>query len=110
MGSKVTVMVDLDRSGRLVAVSMEMPIWIVEDGFRGIDHPDPDAGVFSRMMCSDTVTIEATMKARHEIAQALTKALLDAMGAGDTRMGYPQASNAALTGAKPVGGASELKR
>jgi hypothetical protein len=93
MGSKVTVYIDLDRGGQQICVTQEMPIWIIEDAIRDIDFPCVDADAFGRFLCIDAVTVEATMKARHEIATALTKALLDAMGAGDKRMGYPKSSS-----------------
>ncbi len=78
-------------------MSKEIEPWIVENAFVPIDRPSEDADGLARMLCGDTVTIAATMKARGEIAKALagalTDALLDAMGASDTRMGYPQAPN-----------------
>jgi hypothetical protein len=93
MGSKVTLIVEIDRRGKRLVVEKKMDIWIVEDAIRDIDLPDGTADGFSRYLCSDVATIEATMKARHEIAKSLTTAILDALGAGDKRMGYPQASN-----------------
>jgi len=93
MGSKVTLIVELDRRGQRVAVEKEMDIWVVENAIRAIDLPDGTADGFSRYLCSDVATIEATLKARHEIAKSLTAAILDALQAGDKRMGYPQASN-----------------
>ena len=80
MGSKVMVSVQLDRQGRSAVVEEVMPIWVVEKAFRPIDLPDGTADGFSRFLCSDVVMVEETMKARQEIAQHLTKALLDAMG------------------------------
>lgn len=90
MGSTVTVSVRLDRRGNEVCVIKEMSNWIVEDAFKSIDLPDFGAAGFDMFLCSDTVMVEATMKARNEIAKDLTRTLLDAMGAGDTRMGYPK--------------------
>lgn len=76
MGSKVKLIIEIDRRGQRVAVEKEMDIWIVEDAIRAIDLPDG--------------TVEATIKARNEIARSLTTAILDALQAGDKRMGYPQ--------------------
>lgn len=93
MGSKVKLIVEIDRRGQRVAVEKEMDIWIVEDAIRAIDLPDGTADGFTRYLCSGVATIEATIKARNEIARSLTTAILDALQAGDKRMGYPQASN-----------------
>ena len=98
MGSKVKLIVEIDRRGQRVAVEKEMDIWIVEDAIRAIDLPDGTADGFTRYMCSDFATVEATIKARNEIARSLTTAILDALQAGDKRMGYPQASNVELRG------------
>jgi hypothetical protein len=90
MSAKVTLIVEIDRYGRRVAVEQGMDLWIVEDAIRHIDLPDGTADGFGRYLCSDTVTIEATMKSRREIAAVLTNAIIKALGAGDTRMGYSQ--------------------
>ena len=94
----VTVIVELNRGGDRVAVSREMDDWIVENTFAPLDLPSPGAGGFSRMLCTDTATIQATMKARNQIAKGLseriTEALLAMMGARDTEMGYPPNKNA----------------
>ncbi|XVJ69848.1 MAG: hypothetical protein HEQ39_09490 [Rhizobacter sp.] len=90
MSAKVTLIVEIDRYGRRIAVDQEMDMWIVEDAIRHIDLPDGTADGFGRYLCTDPLTIEKTMKSRHEIASVLTNTIIKALGAGDTRMGYQQ--------------------
>lgn len=98
MGSVVTVIVELNRGGDRVLVSREMDVWIVENAFVPLGLPSLGADSFSKMLCTDAATIQATMKSRSRIAKGLseriTEALLAAMGAGDTEMGYPLNKNA----------------
>lgn len=89
MGSKVTLIVALNREGRELAISRTLDTWLVENAFRPVDRPKAGVDVFSKMMCDSPVIIEATMRDRKTIAKLLTDAILDAMGAKDTEMGYP---------------------
>lgn len=90
MGSTVTLEVTLNRQGERFVCSKEMDIWLVEDAVMEIDLPDGTTDGFTRFLCSNPMRIEKTMKSRHEIAKHLTQAIIDALGAGDKRMGYPQ--------------------
>jgi hypothetical protein len=93
-GSTVTVIIELSRGGPRVQVTKSLERWVVEDTFAQLDVPDVNASGLSRMLCTHPDIIQRTMKSRNEIAKLLTDellaALLDAMNAGDTRMGYPR--------------------
>jgi hypothetical protein len=69
---------------------------LIRSVMQPLDFPSPDAGL-GALFCTNTVTIERVMQSREAaaklISQALTKALLDAMGARDTQMGYPKRTN-----------------
>lgn len=65
----------------------------VRDALVPLDWPSEDAGI-AEMLCSPRATIERVMASRAEISKKLTpilaRALMDAMGAKDTEMGYPK--------------------
>jgi hypothetical protein len=94
MGSTITVTILMSQFGERIVAQQELPRWIVEQTFCPIDLPDPSISDVAAILCESSVKIESVMKTRNEIAerlsQTLTKLLLDAMGAKDTRMGYPQ--------------------
>ncbi len=61
---------------------------VIRHTFQPIDFPSANADTYGRMLCTDTVTIRKTLKARKELAEILVKALLDAMSAKDMENGY----------------------
>lgn len=78
-------------SERDVTTRVNLDESLIYDAIQPLDFPSPDAGI-AAMLCSDTVTIRRVTRSREEaakiISKALTKALLDAMSARDTQMGY----------------------
>jgi len=71
-------------------------IEIGEDVFRKVsmplDHPNPDADLIARRLCTDPVTIKMVMNNREklskEISTAVTELLMDIFASKDTVMGY----------------------
>jgi hypothetical protein len=66
---------------------------LIRNAFVPIDTPSADADYFTReMICTKTAVIDEVMLERKRaakiISDALTEALLDAMGINDTEMGY----------------------
>ena len=67
---------------------------LIERGYQTLDLPSPGADGIDRMICSSSAKIVEVTKSRAIIAdvlsKALTKAILEIMGANDTEMGYPK--------------------
>ena len=76
-------------------VCKELSEGLIYDTFRPLDLPSRSADGLDRIFCTDTVTIERTIRKRRDIAKAIsaavTEALLDLMGLQDTEMGYTRA-------------------
>ncbi|MEW6186193.1 MAG: hypothetical protein AB1585_10695 [Thermodesulfobacteriota bacterium] len=73
-------------------VHLELTEEIVHAAREILDLPSPRADAFGRYLCSSEYTIKRVMKERGRIAEilsaAITRALLDALGAKDMEMGY----------------------
>ena len=71
---------------------------LISESFRSIDRPSTNADPFTvALLCTEPAEIKRTMKTRKEIAaliaDEITNALLDEMGARDTEMGYKISSS-----------------
>lgn len=92
MTSEIDVVLRFNEAGKTVAVRRRLDGWIMKKAFIPLDRPSPHADGFGRMLCSTEFQIAEVMKSRRDIAKMLsaqlTEALLDAMGAEDTYMGY----------------------
>lgn len=92
MTSEIDVVLRLNEAGKTVSVRRRLDGWIMQKVFIPLDLPSPRADGFGRMLCSTEFQITEVMKSRRDIAkmlsEQLTEALLDAMGAEDTCMGY----------------------
>lgn len=88
---KITVDIEITPYQHKV-IRKELADSIVYNTFGKLDFPSSSAGVFEKMLCTDSITIARVMKSRKDIAKMLssmlTEALLDLMGAKDTEMGY----------------------
>ena len=73
---------------------VELPLSdnLVYEALERLDLPDPKAPVYAQMMCTSDFKIQTVMVERERrakiLSEALTKALLEAMGSEDTIMGY----------------------
>ena len=89
---KIRVEVVLDRNGKTVVAEKTLEFYIIEKAFLPIDWPSPHGRGFATFTCTPSTTIAEVTKDRSVIANALaeqiTDALLDCMGASDTEMGY----------------------
>ena len=74
------------------SVSEEVCDFLFRVAGQRLDLPSPDADGFDKMLCSDTVTIEAVMNDRKHLTNTLShsiaRLLMKKFEAYDTVMGY----------------------
>lgn len=90
-GSIIMVKVQVERypGPGDIEVAKELDEFIVEEAFIPLDMPDTGASGFdSALFCSPPVTIQKVLRNRRWIAEALTRAIMEALASRDTKMGY----------------------
>jgi hypothetical protein len=91
MNPRVRVTLTTDY-GQQAERTIELSGSMYKDAAQKIDKPSADARGSDFLLCTDTATINKVLKSRRELADmvsaAITKAILDHLGAHDTEMGY----------------------
>lgn len=99
--NKIRVTLDLGY-GDFREIEKELSESVVRTALVPLDLPSSTADGFGRFLCSPEAEIRRVMRSREETARVLsrelTDAIVEAMGARDTEMGYPREAGA---GEKP---------